>query len=74
MVPGTVRVDEAAKMMGIHPDTVLSMIRENRIPAGKIGKAYIMLYTDIMGICTRAIAQQTAERMGPGPIRRRRKA
>jgi excisionase family DNA binding protein len=40
-------VDQAAERLGLHAKTVLRMIREGRLRATRIGKAYRILRTDL---------------------------
>lgn len=68
--PSTLNIDEAAKLMNVHPQTVLDLIAANVLPAGKIGRAYILLYKDVMQHIERVIVQQTAKRMGGAPRKR----
>lgn len=68
----TLNIDEAAAMMNIHAKTVLDLIGDGTLPAGKIGRAYILLTSDVMHHIERTIVQQTAERMGGQPRRRGR--
>lgn len=73
--PGsTVNVLEAADMMNIHAKTVLDLIGSGALPAAKIGRAYVMLYKNVMDYIEREVIRQTAERMGgvPRPRQRRR--
>ena len=70
MTPSTLNVEEAAKLMNIHPQTVLDLISDGTLPAGKIGRSYILLYKDVMHHIERIIVQQTAARMGGMPLKR----
>jgi excisionase family DNA binding protein len=46
--PGELRtVDDAAELLKLHPKTVLRFIREGRLKATRIGKAYRILKTDL---------------------------
>ena len=65
---------EVADMMNIHPNTVFKLIETGALPAAKIGRACVMLYQDVMNYIEKEVIRQTIERMGGGPIRRRRKA
>lgn len=60
----TVGICEAGKLMNVHPKTVLDLISNGTLPAGKIGRAYILLKRDVMNHIERIIVQQTAQRMG----------
>jgi len=59
----TVSLTEAAELMKVHPETVSDHIRRGALPAAKIGRAYVMLTSDVMALVMRQIAEQTAERM-----------
>ena len=67
MHANTLDVLSAGKMMNIHPQTVLDLISDGVLPAGKIGRAYILLTKDVMHHIERTIIQQTAARMGGMP-------
>ncbi len=67
----TVNVDQAAELMKVHPKTVKELIGSGALPAGKIGRAYVLLTKDVMNYIEHMIVKQTAERMGT-PIRRQR--
>lgn len=71
----TVSAKEAASMMGVHYETMLDMISAGKLPAAKIGRAFILLTSDVAAYIERQIALQTAERMGLRSIspKRRRK-
>lgn len=67
----TLDIHEAAALMNIHPETVLGLISKGMLPAGKIGRPYVLLKKDVMIHIERVIIQQTAARMGPGPLPKR---
>lgn len=52
----------AAALMNVHPRTVEAMARDGRLPAAKIGRAYVLLQEDVMAFIARQIASQTAAR------------
>ena len=62
----TLDIHGAAAMMNIHPETVLVLINKGLLPAGKVGRAYVLLTKDVLAYVERVIAQQTAESMGGG--------
>ena len=66
----TLDIHGAADLMKVHPKTVLDLIGSGALPAGKVGRAYVLLTKDVLAYVERAIATQTAERMG-GTARRR---
>ena len=41
------RVDEAADLLGKHPDTVRSLLRKGELPGRKIGREWIMLKSEL---------------------------
>lgn len=66
----TLDVTGAADLMKIHPNTVLLMIEKGTLPAAKIGRAYVLLYKDVLAHIERQIVMQTAQRQGgPRPKR-----
>lgn len=65
----TLDINEAGKLMNVHPKTVLDLINNGTLPAGKIGRAYVLLTRDVMNHIEQIIVRQTAERMGM-PLRR----
>ncbi len=67
----TVNISEAAELLKVHPKTVLDLIAAGAIPAGLIGRAYVMMTKDVLAYVEGQIARQTAERLGT-PGRRRR--
>jgi len=69
--PSTLDIPSASKLMNVHPQTTLDLISQGVLRAGKVGRAYVLLYTDVMAHIERVIIQQTAERMGGGPRAKR---
>ncbi|MFS2204081.1 helix-turn-helix domain-containing protein [Variovorax sp. Varisp36] len=67
----TVDVRGAADLMKVHPKTVLDLIGAGALPAGRVGRAYVLLTRDVMRFIEQQVARQTAERMG-GLKRRKR--
>ena len=74
MQDDTLDIHRAGELMNVHPKTVLDLINKCVIPAGKIGRAYVILKSDVMAYIESVIIQQTAERMGGGPLKKRRVA
>lgn len=64
----TLDVPGAAALMNVHVKTVLDLINQCVLPAGKVGRAYVILKKDVMAHIERVIIQQTAARMGGGPL------
>ncbi|WP_454844936.1 helix-turn-helix domain-containing protein [Ralstonia thomasii] len=61
--PPTVGVIEAAAILHVHPKTVEDLIRAGAFPAGKIGRAWVMMTRDVLAYAEKVIIEQTAERM-----------
>jgi len=59
----TVDVRGAADLMKVHPKTVLDLICAGALPAGRVGRAYVLLTTDVLAYVERVILQDTAERI-----------
>jgi excisionase family DNA binding protein len=57
-------VEQAAERLRLHPKTVLRMIRDGRLPATKIGKAYRIQRPDLEALAgaVRAEARQSPDR------------
>lgn len=69
----TVSVVEAASILHVHPKTVEDLIHEGAIPAGKVGRAWVMMTRDVLAHAEKTILEQTAARMG-APEKRARKS
>ncbi len=67
----TLDINSASELMCVHPKTTLDLIKSGVIPAGKVGRAYVMLKRDVMNYIEGVIVRQTAERMGV-PLRHQR--
>lgn len=76
----TVRLNEAAQLMGVHPKTAQDIINSGELPAGKIGRSIIMLRSDVLKYVEKKIVAQTAARRAklhgaqPEPKQPRRKS
>lgn len=70
----TVDVPQAAKLMKVHPKTVLDKIQVGDLAAGKVGRSYVMLTRDVLALIERQIIAQTAERMGVQAVHQHRKS
>lgn len=57
----------AAALMHVHPRTVEAMARDGRLPAAKIGRAYVLLERDVEAFIEQQIASQTAARGQAAP-------
>jgi excisionase family DNA binding protein len=67
----TVDVRGAADLMKVHPKTVLDLTGAGALPAGRVGRAYVLLTRDVMRFIEQQVVSQTAERM-EGLKRRKR--
>lgn len=59
----TCTVKAAAKLLNVHSSTVEKLIHDGNLPAGKVGRAYVILTKDVLGHAERVILNQTAERL-----------
>ncbi|WP_427313344.1 helix-turn-helix domain-containing protein [Cupriavidus sp. H39] len=59
----TVGIFEAAGILHVHPKTVEELIRSGAIPAGKVGRAWVMMTCDVLAYAKKLIISQTAERL-----------
>jgi len=57
----------AAALMNVHPRTVEAMARDGRLPAAKIGRAYVLMERDVLGYLERQISTQTARKRTQQP-------
>lgn len=60
----TCNIAEAARLLKVHEETVAQMIRDHKLPAAKIGRAWVMLERDVIEYIEREIQLQTAARLG----------
>ena len=44
-----VTVEQAAQELSLHPKTVLRYIRDNRLPATRVGRSYRILRSELCG-------------------------
>jgi len=58
----TLDLQGAASLMKIHPVTLGRMINDGKIPAARIGRAYVLMERDVLGYIERQITAQTAGR------------
>ena len=65
----TLDIHAAGAIMNVHPKTVLELIGDGTLPAGRVGRAYVLLKRDVLNYVESIIVKQTAERMG-APKRR----
>lgn len=69
----TLSTSEAADWLGVHENRIYELIDDCVLPAGKEGRAYILLKVDVAEYAVKLIRQQTAQRLGGAPVKRRRK-
>ena len=69
----TCNIAEAARLMKVHEETVAEMIREHKLPAAKIGRAWVMLERDVLDYIEQQIRVQTAARLGRPLLEGRRR-
>jgi len=72
MTKQTLSVPETANMLNVHENTVFKLIDSGTLPAAKIGRSYVLLFRDVMQYVESQVSQQTAQRMGGAPVKRRR--
>lgn len=72
----TMSLLEAAETLQLHPHTLEKLIRAGDIPAGKPGRAYVLMTRDVLAYAEKVILQQTADRLRskPSPHRGRKVA
>ena len=46
--PPTMNITEAADALKIHPHSLEKIIRAGRIPAGRVGRAYVLMTRDVL--------------------------
>ena len=66
----TLDIRGAAALMKVNPRTVEAMARDGRLPAAKIGRAYVLMERDVLAFIERQITAQTAGRGEGKPIER----
>lgn len=59
----TCGVKEAAEILHVHPKTVEDLIRGGDIPAGKVGRAWVMMTRDVIAYAEKTIMKQSADRL-----------
>jgi excisionase family DNA binding protein len=59
----TVNIKRAAEILCVHPNRVAKLIQDGALPAGRVGRAYVMLERDVLALAEQIIVNQTAERM-----------
>lgn len=59
----TMGLAEAADTLHIHPHSLEKLIRAGDIPAGKVGRAYLLMTRDVVAYAEKIVLAQTAERL-----------
>jgi excisionase family DNA binding protein len=62
----TLDLQGAASLMKIHPVTLGRMINDGKIPAARIGRAYVLMERDVLGYIERQITGQTSQKREKG--------
>ena len=71
--PPTMNITEAADTLKIHPHSLEKIIRAGDIPAGRVGRAYVLMTRDVLAYAERIIIDQTAGRINASATRADRK-
>jgi excisionase family DNA binding protein len=77
MTKPTLNVTEAADILKVHAKTVEDLIRNGAIPAGKVGRSWVMMTEHVLAHAEKVIMAQTADRLrgrSPKRISQRRSA
>ena len=64
---------EAAETLKIHPHSMEKIIRAGHIPAGRVGRAYVLMTRDVLAYAERIIIHQTVDRINASTTRAARK-
>lgn len=72
-IPPTMNLKEAAETLKIHPHSMEKIIRAGHIPAGRVGRAYVLMTRDVLAYAERIIIDQTAGRINASTTRAARK-
>lgn len=74
----TMGLTQAAETLLIHPHSMEKLIRDGTIPAGKVGRAYVLMTRDVVAYAEKIVLAQTAERLSrkvtTSPLKGRRRA
>lgn len=62
----TCTVKDAAEILKVHTATVEKLIAAGDIPAGRVGRSYVILTRDVLKYAERVILNQTADRLTKG--------
>lgn len=58
----SIEVNQAAEILHVNASTVLELIAAGELPAGRLGKGYVMIESQVYDYLAQVIARQTAER------------
>ena len=72
-IPPTMNLKEAAETLKIHPHSMEKIIRAGHIPAGRVGRAYVLMTRDVLAYAERIIIHQTVGRINASTTRAARK-
>lgn len=61
--PPTVSLKEAAELLKVHRTTALDLVKSGKIPAARVGRAYVMMTKDVLQYIENQIIDQTGERL-----------
>lgn len=64
----TMSLLEAAETLRLHPHTLEKLIRAGDIPAGKPGRAYVLMTRDVLAYAEKVIMRDTADRLRARPL------
>ncbi len=68
----TLNTTRAAELLCVHPNRILEMINDGRLPAARIGRAWVLMERDVMAYLEAQIVAQTSKRrLGEAGPRRR---
>ncbi|MDT0138059.1 helix-turn-helix domain-containing protein [Acidovorax sp. PRC11] len=65
----TMDLQETADTLKMHPHSVEKLIRQGDLPAGKAGRAYLLLTRDVLAYAEKIVIEQTAERLSRRPTK-----
>ena len=58
----TVNTTRAAELLCVHPKTVEQLIHDGTLPAGKVGRAWVLMERDVLAYVEAQIVAQTQSR------------
>lgn len=63
MTTPTVNIVGASEILMVHPQTVRDLINAGKLPAAKVGSAYVLLTKHVLDYAEKVIMTQTADRI-----------